>query len=90
MAFLTSHAAPDDTNAREQMMDFWSKAVAHAYEHASGLSLDPGLTAKGSLAWHGATAPGLTVALRSLIATGKLVHRAEIEVCVNNVPSVIS
>lgn len=88
MAFLTSYIASDDSNdvsdhqahVRQQMVDFWSKATLHAYECASGLSLDVGVLAKTSLAWHGAVAPGLEIAVRSMISTGKLVARGDIEV----------
>lgn len=80
MAFLTSHPAPDDTNAREQILEFWSKAIAHAYDYAPGLSLELGVMAKTSMAWEGPLPPGLRLAMKSLIASQKLVRRAEIEV----------
>lgn len=80
MAFLTSYVAPDDSNARDQMVRFWSKALAHAFEHASSLSLDPAVLARGSLAWGGATAPGMELAMAHMLSSGTLVQRGDIEV----------
>lgn len=80
MAFLTSLPPPDDPNAREQMVDFWSTAIAHAYDHATELSLDAAKMSKSSLAWQGTLAPGLAMAMRSLVASGKLVPEAEFKV----------
>lgn len=86
MSFLTSFPATDDLNARQQMVDFWSKAVTHAYSHAGKLSLDPEEVAK-SLAWEGVIAPALGLSIRSLIASGKLVPRVEMEVRSENLDS---
>lgn len=90
MAFLTSHVAASEqealsnhqSHAREQMVEFWSKAVGHAFHEGthSGLSLDLEALAKGSLAWHGTVAPGLELAIRNMISSGELTHRGNLEV----------
>lgn len=80
MGFLTSHVAPGDVNAHSQIMSFWSKAVAHAYEQAFGLSLEPNELVR-TFAWGGATAPGLELAVDDMLSSGELVQRSEIEVC---------
>lgn len=78
MAFLMSSVCPDDSNARGQLVTFWSKAVAHAFENnASGFSLDPALLTKSSLAW---SAPGLELAMQHMVSAGTLLRRGEIEV----------
>lgn len=80
MEFLTSHVAPGDINARNQIVSFWSKAVAHAYEQASSLSLDPDELVSTSLDWGGAAAPGLQLAMDDMMSSGRLIQRSEIEV----------
>lgn len=85
MSFLTSHVSLEDlsdhqSHAREQIVEFWSKALGHAFECSSGLSLDLEAVVKGPLAWYGAVAPGLELAVRSMTSSGKLVYREEIEV----------
>lgn len=78
MAFLMSSVSPDDSNARDQMIIFWSKAVAHAFENnASGFSLDPALLAKSALAW---SASGMELAMGHMLSAGKLLPRGTIEV----------
>ncbi|CAN0067038.1 unnamed protein product [Pylaiella littoralis] len=79
MEFLTSHVAPGDINARNQIVSFWSKAVAHAYEQASSLSLDPDELVSTSLDWGGAAAPGLQLAMDDMMSSGRLIQRSEIE-----------
>lgn len=82
MAFLTSRIAPGDVNARDQMVRFWSKATRHAFEQASSLSLDLGMLSRGSLAWGGATALGLELAMTDMLTSGELVQRRNLEVLV--------
>lgn len=80
MEFLTSHVAPGDLNARLDLISFWSKAVAHAYEQAPGLQVDPAALASTTLDWGGATAPGLELAIEHMLSSGALVPRSKIEV----------
>lgn len=78
MAFLMSSISPDDSNARDQLIAFWSKAVAHAFENnPSGFSLDPALLTKSALAW---SAPGVELAMGHMLSTSKLLQRGTIEV----------
>jgi len=81
MEFLTSHIAPGDLNARADLMSFWSRAVAHACEQASGLSFNPSSVAETLLGWSGATAPGLDLAIQDMVSSGALAQRSKIEVC---------
>lgn len=82
MAFLTSRIAPGDVNARDQMVRFWSKATRHAFEEASSLSLDLGLLSRSSLAWGGATAPGVELGMADMLGAGDLLQRSNLEVLV--------
>lgn len=82
MAFLTSRITPGDVNARDQMVRFWSKATQHAFEEASSLSLDLGLLKRSSLAWGGATAPGVELGMADMLASGDLLRRSNLEVFV--------
>ena len=80
MAFLTSRIAPGDVNARDQMVRFWSKATQHAFEEASSLSLDLGVLSRSSLAWGGATAPGVELGMADMLTSGDLLRRSNLEV----------
>ncbi len=82
MEFVTSHIAPGDSSARADLISFWSRAVAHACEKAPGLSFDPSGIAETLLGWSGATAPGLDLAIQDMLASGALLQRSKIEVCV--------
>ncbi|CAM9656553.1 unnamed protein product [Scytosiphon promiscuus] len=79
MEFLTSHVAPGDDNARDQMLAFWSTAVAHVFEEAPALSLNLDVLARSSLSWDGLTAPGAELAVEHMVSSGKLVQRGAIE-----------
>lgn len=80
MEFLTSHIAPGDISARDQIVSFWSRAVAHVYEEGPALSLNLDVL-RSSLTWDGLTAPGVELAVEQMLSSGKLVQRGTIEVC---------
>lgn len=91
MAFLTSHVAASEqealsnhqSHAREEMLEFWSKAVGHAFQESTSadLSLDLEVLAKDTLAWHDVVAPGLELAIGNMISSGELMFRGDLEVC---------
>ena len=62
------------------MIRFWSKATRHAFEQAPSLSLDLEVLSRSSLAWAGATAPGLELAIADMLSSGELVQRSKLEV----------
>ncbi|CAM9203373.1 unnamed protein product, partial [Ectocarpus sp. 12 AP-2014] len=78
MEFLTSHVAPGDVDARDEMVAFWSRVIAHAFEKAACLSLDSKVLATSSLDWGGVVAPGLDLAMSHMVSSGELLERSEI------------
>lgn len=80
MEFLTSHVAPGDVDARDEMVEFWSRVIAHAFEKAACLSLDSKVLATSSLDWGGVVAPGLDLAMSHMVSSGELLERSEIVV----------
>ncbi|CAM9552314.1 unnamed protein product [Ectocarpus sp. 4 AP-2014] len=78
MEFLTSHVAPGDVDARDEMVEFWSRVIAHAFEKAACLSLDSKVLATSSLDWGGVVAPGLDLAMSHMVSAGELLGRSEI------------
>ncbi|CAB1121485.1 unnamed protein product [Ectocarpus sp. CCAP 1310/34] len=80
MEFLTSHVAPGDVDARDEMVEFWSRVIAHAFEKAACLSLDSKVLVTSSLDWGGVVAPGLDLAMSHMVSSGELLERSEIVV----------
>ncbi|CAM9396784.1 unnamed protein product [Ectocarpus sp. 8 AP-2014] len=78
MEFLTSHVAPGDVDARDEMVEFWSRVIAHAFEKAACLSLDSKVLATSSLDWGGVVPPGLDLAMSHMVSSGELLERSEI------------
>ncbi|CAN0504638.1 unnamed protein product, partial [Ectocarpus sp. 12 AP-2014] len=78
MEFLTSHVAPGDVDARDEMVEFWSRVIAHAFEKAACLSLDSKVLATSPLDWGGVVAPGLDLAMSHMVSSGELLERSEI------------
>lgn len=78
--FLTSHVAPGDVDARDEMIAFWSRVIAHAFGKAACLSLDSKVLATSSLDWVGVVAPGLELAMAHMISSGELLEGSEIVV----------
>ncbi|CAM9512278.1 unnamed protein product, partial [Ectocarpus fasciculatus] len=76
--FLTSHVAPGDVDARDEMIAFWSRVIAHAFGKAACLSLDSKVLATSSLDWVGVVAPGLELAMAHMISSGELLEGSEI------------